>query len=798
MSAGTPISATRTYGIRLASDSNLVGGTAPGDRNVISGNDIDGIRVQASTGNVIQGNYIGTNAAGTGAVGNTEDGIWLDDASDTLIGGVNPGERNVISGNGWAGIGVTGGGTGNVVQGNYIGVDASGSAAAGQPHARHRDLRLGRHADRRVRAAGAGNVIAHNWEDGVAIVSGTGHSVLGNSIFANGRLGIDIGDDGVTANDPGDADLGTNYGMNAPVIYSMVVAGRTVTITGEAQPAPRWSSSRPTPPAGPAQGEILIGSGVVGGVVPGQSTRPHVQFSFSFAAGSLTARRPGHGHRHRRCGNTSEFGGEANVAPDGVALSNSSVDENIDTSGGYTVGTLSASDLDAGDSHTYSIVGGSDGSLFGVSGDQLRIDDGVLDYEWQASYEVVVRATDSGGLFFDQTLVIDVNDIATTIAAGQTFGIGELAANSDPVGTLATSGDVAVSFTIVSGDPSAAFTIDANGAITVDDNSALDFETTPSYTLTIEADDGTTVTSQTVTINVSDAGPSLPAGQTFAVSEAAGNGDPLGIVVSAGDAPVSFTITAGNGGGVFAIDSFGEITVADASGIDYESATSFTLTVEVSDGTSAVSQDVTILVTDVSDVPVGPVGDVNLASNEVTENAAAGTTVGVTALATDPETADTVSYSLDDDAGGRFAIDPLTGVVTLAGALDYEAAASHIIVVRATSSDASFSTAAVAIPVGDVNELPTISAIADQAIAEDGSTGPLTFTISDPETAPATLIVAASSSNTALIPNGNLVLGGSGGTRTITVTPAANAYGGPVTITLSVSDGVNLTSRPSP
>ncbi len=136
-----------------------------------------------------------------------------------------------------------------------------------------------------------------------------------------------------------------------------------------------------------------------------------------------------------------------------------------------------------------------------------------------------------------QTFVVDINDIATTIAAGQSFGVDELAANSSAVGTVAASGDTAVSFSIVNGDPLGAFTIDANGAITVDDNSALDFETTPSYTLTIEADDGTTVSAQTLTINIADAGSSVPAGQSFGVSEAAGDGDPLGIVLTSGDEP---------------------------------------------------------------------------------------------------------------------------------------------------------------------------------------------------------------------------------------------------------------------
>ena len=54
-------------------------------------------------------------------------------------------------------------------------------------------------------------------------------------------------------------------------------------------------------------------------------------------------------------------------------------------------------------------------------------------------------------------------------------------------------------------------------------------------------------------------------------------------------------------------------------------------------------------------------------------------------------------------------------------------------------------------------------------------------------------MVTAISSDTTLIPNANLVLGGSGANRSIIVTPAPNAYGGPVTVTVSVSDGVNTT-----
>ncbi|HEY7759918.1 MAG TPA: DUF2341 domain-containing protein, partial [Burkholderiales bacterium] len=107
----------------------------------------------------------------------------------------------------------------------------------------------------------------------------------------------------------------------------------------------------------------------------------------------------------------------------------------------------------------------------------------------------------------------------------------------------------------------------------------------------------------------------------------------------------------------------------------------------------------------------------------------------------------------------------------------------------------SSATDTAAITVNPVNDAPTITLIADQIIAEEGSTSALAFTVGDTETAPGSLTVTASSGNTTLIPNGNLVLAGVGANRTITVTPAANAYGGPVTITVSVFDGTSTTQE---
>src|SRR6185295_5704652 len=86
------------------------------------------------------------------------------------------------------------------------------------------------------------------------------------------------------------------------------------------------------------------------------------------------------------------------------------------------------------------------------------------------------------------------------------------------------------------------------------------------------------------------------------------------------------------------------------------------------------------------------------------------------------------------------------------------------------------------------NTPPTISDIANQTINEDGSAGPLSFTIGDPQTTATSLTVSGSSSNPALIPNANIVFGGSGANRTVTATPLAN-QSGTATITVTVSDG---------
>ena len=91
-----------------------------------------------------------------------------------------------------------------------------------------------------------------------------------------------------------------------------------------------------------------------------------------------------------------------------------------------------------------------------------------------------------------------------------------------------------------------------------------------------------------------------------------------------------------------------------------------------------------------------------------------------------------------------------------------------------------------------VNDAPTIQDIGNQTINEDAATGALAFTIGDLETAAGSLTLSGTSSDTTIVPNANIVFAGAGVNRTVTVMPAADQNGGPVTITLTVSDGTAL------
>ena len=206
-------------------------GTPPG--NVISGSGT-GLQVGTGSNNVnntaVMGNLIGTDAGGTGPLGNLR-GVEIADPSNT-VGGTDPMARNVISANGLRGILIQS--QNNQVQGNLIGTDITGTQLLGNGGDGVVVL-TNNNTIGGLPAVGQnpGNVIAGNGGRGVnAFSTPTGIAVIGNSIYSNGGLGIDLGGDSVTSNDHCDGDTGANNLQNYPVITSASFSGGQVMLSG--------------------------------------------------------------------------------------------------------------------------------------------------------------------------------------------------------------------------------------------------------------------------------------------------------------------------------------------------------------------------------------------------------------------------------------------------------------------------------------------------------------------------------------------------------------------------------------
>jgi CSLREA domain-containing protein len=280
-----------------AGENNTVGGPTSGERNVISGNGLHGVRIEGAgtTSTRVLGNYIGTDKSGTEHLSNTYNGVSIKDATGNTVGSTTPGEGNVISGNGFHGVQIYGSeATGNRVQGNFIGTDRDGAALLGN---RGEGVWILRASNNTIggTVAGARNVISGN-RYGVEIESDTGYSardnrvlrntisrniktgvqvsgdgatgnrILSNSVFANGLLGIDLADGVSTPNDPDDADTGPNYLQNFPVLSSARKnATGTTTVRGKlnSTPSKTFNIQFFSNPAGTDEGKTLLGSATV-------------------------------------------------------------------------------------------------------------------------------------------------------------------------------------------------------------------------------------------------------------------------------------------------------------------------------------------------------------------------------------------------------------------------------------------------------------------------------------------------------------------------------------------------------
>ncbi|MEG4517150.1 DUF4347 domain-containing protein, partial [Microcoleus sp. AT9_A5] len=254
------------FGVSIegGANNNIVGGTTPAARNIISGNSNGvGLSGPTTTGNTLTGNFIGTNVSGNAALPNTGIGVVIQGgANNNIVGGTTPAARNIISGNSNGnGLSLSGPSTtGNSLFGNFIGVGFDGTSPV--PNITGVLIDGANNNAIGGTAAGQGNTIASNLGSGVNLLAGTGNRIQNNSIFANAGLGIDLGNNGPTANDASDADIGANNLQNTPVLTTAIASAGSVTVAGTYNSIPSANFTLQffanNPPG--TQGQTLIAS----------------------------------------------------------------------------------------------------------------------------------------------------------------------------------------------------------------------------------------------------------------------------------------------------------------------------------------------------------------------------------------------------------------------------------------------------------------------------------------------------------------------------------------------------------
>jgi hypothetical protein len=257
-----------------------------------------GIEINGSN-NKVEGNFIGTDASGTGDQGNANYGLELgfpSGGSNNVVGGTSPAARNLISGNNGPGISITRDASGNRIEGNLIGTQKDGTSPLGNSGAGVEFFGGSQNTIGGTTPATA-NTIAHNTGDGMSFFTlftanpfvPSRDRILGNSVFANDGLGIDLTNDGRTNNDttppppppPPDSDTGENELQNFPGLTSakpaMKKGKKVTTIKGTLVSTPNrtFTIQLFSNPPGEDEGKTFIGQ------VTGVKTDSNGNASFS-------------------------------------------------------------------------------------------------------------------------------------------------------------------------------------------------------------------------------------------------------------------------------------------------------------------------------------------------------------------------------------------------------------------------------------------------------------------------------------------------------------------------------------
>ncbi len=406
-----------------------------------------------------------------------------------------------------------------------------------------------------------------------------------------------------------------------------------------------------------------------------------------------------------------------------------SIPENIST--GTSVGApLTATDQD-GDTLTYTLTG-DDAASFDIDADtgQLSVREGVAyDYEARSTYSVTVRVSDGSG---SSSIAVTVNltDVNDPPVYDEGDGATRSIPENSPAGTgvgaplTATDQDGDTLIYTLSGDDAESFDIEAStGQLSAREGVPYDYETKATYSVTVQVSDGSGSSSIAVTVNLTDVNDPPVFDESGSATRSIPENSPAGTSVGAplsatdqdGDALTYTLLGDVDDGASFDIDAdTGQLSAREGVAYDYETKSTYSVTVQVSDGhgNGSTSIVVTVNLTDANDPPIFDEGD--SATRSIPENSPAGTGVGAPLSATDQD-GDTLTYTLPGDDAASFDIEASTGqLMAREGVVyDYETRSTYSVTVQVSDGNGGSSSIAVTVNLTDVDETPATACFTD-------------------------------------------------------------------------------------
>jgi len=417
---------------------------------------------------------------------------------------------------------------------------------------------------------------------------------------------------------------------------------------------------------------------------------------------------------------------DSNDAPSSLSLSTNSLNENL--AAGTVIAALSTVDSDAGQTHSYSLVGGfgsDNNNMFNIVGNQLR-SSASFNYEVKNSYKIRIQTNDGNGGTHSDTFsiyVLNANDAPTNISLSNNVVVENRPLNS-LVGVLNTTDEDAgnffsYSFLTIAGNDNAAFYINGNQLRT---NAQFDFESKQIYNVFIQSSDGLATFSKQFVISISDSNdaPTNVVLSNNTVDENLPNNSFVGMLYST-DADVnntfSYSLVTGNGSTNNANFIIRNDSLLTAGPFNFEAKSSYSIRIRTSDnGLLFFEKQFQILINDANDVPT----DITLSANEITENRSSRTFIG-SLQTSDQDPSQTFSYSF---AAGSGDTDNLAFVIIgnelrSNRVFNYESKSNYSIRVQSNDGNGGTTEKVFGIIIADSNDAPTNIVLSTQTIAEN-------------------------------------------------------------------------------